>query len=367
MSLPEYSLKNKKVVWFFLFVLLAGGALGFVTLGKKEDSTFVIKSASLVCSYPGATPLEVEQLISEPIEREVQSMRLVHKITSESYYGLSKIMVELDPATGAAEIPQLWDELRRKVLNIQPRLPAGASPVTVADDFGDVYGIYYGLSVDGGFTWSELREWAQRIKTALVTVDGVQKVTLFGEQTPVVNVYVSLAALANFSIRPESIVRTIGQQNTIVNSGEKQAGALEIQILEDGAYKDLGDISNQLLISSSGKQYRLGDIARVERGYADPPQTLMRVNGRRAVGIGISTEADVDVVKAGEKIGRVLGGLTRQMPVGMDLTVLYPEDRIAREANSTFILNLAESVAIVILIIMLVMGFRAGVCPQSRN
>ena len=115
MSLPEYSLKNKKVVWFFLFVLLAGGALGFVTLGKKEDSTFVIKSASLVCTYPGATPLEVEQLISEPIEREVQSMRLVHKITSESYYGLSKIMVELDPATGAAEIPQLWDELRRKV------------------------------------------------------------------------------------------------------------------------------------------------------------------------------------------------------------------------------------------------------------
>ena len=130
-------------------------------------------------------------------------------------------------------------------------------------------------------------------------------------------------------------------------------------------YKDLGDISNQLLISSSGKQYRLGDIARVERGYADPPQTLMRVNGRRAVGIGISTEADVDVVKAGEKIGRVLGGLTRQMPVGMDLTVLYPEDRIAREANSTFILNLAESVAIVILIIMLVMGFRAGVLIGS--
>ena len=365
MSLPEYSLKNRKVVWFFLFILLAGGALGFVTLGKKEDSVFVIKSASLVCSYPGATPLEVEQLVTEPIEREVQSMRLVHKITSESYYGLSKILVELDPATRASEIPQLWDELRRKVLNIQPRLPAGASPVTVADDFGDVYGIYYGLSVDGGFTWAELRDWAQRIKTALVTVDGVQKVSLFGEQTPVVNVYVNLAALANFAIRPETIVATIGQQNTIVNSGEKQAGALQIQILEDGTYKTLDDLSDQLLISSSGKQYRLGDIARVERGYADPPQTLMRVDGRRAVGIGISTEAQVDVVKTGEKIIRVLDGLTRQMPVGMDLTVLYPENRIAQQANATFVLNLAESVAIVILIIMLVMGFRAGVLIGS--
>ena len=365
MSLSEYSLKNRKVVWFFLFILLAGGALGFVTLGKKEDSVFVIKSASLVCSYPGATPLEVEQLVTEPIEREVQSMRLVHKITSESYYGLSKILVELDPATRASEIPQLWDELRRKVLNIQPRLPAGASPVTVADDFGDVYGIYYGLSVDGGFTWAELRDWAQRIKTALVTVDGVQKVSLFGEQTPVVNVYVNLAALANFAIRPETIVATIGQQNTIVNSGEKQAGALQIQILEAGTYKGLDDISNQMLTAASGKQYRLGDIARVERGYADPPQTLMRVDGRRAVGIGISTEAQVDVVKTGEKIIRVLDGLTRQMPVGMDLTVLYPENRIAQQANATFVLNLAESVAIVILIIMLVMGFRAGVLIGS--
>lgn len=303
--------------------------------------------------------------MTEPIEREVQSMRLVHKITSESYYGLSKILVELDPATRASEIPQLWDELRRKVLNIQPRLPAGASPVTVADDFGDVYGIYYGLSVDGGFTWAELRDWAQRIKTALVTVDGVQKVSLFGEQTPVVNVYVNLAALANFAIRPETIVATIGQQNTIVNSGEKQAGALQIQILEAGTYKGLDDISNQMLTAASGKQYRLGDIARVERGYADPPQTLMRVDGRRAVGIGISTEAQVDVVKTGEKITRVLDGLTRQMPVGMDLTVLYPENRIARQANATFVLNLAESVAIVILIIMLVMGFRAGVLIGS--
>ncbi len=364
MTLPEYSVRNAKVVAFFLFILLAGGLAGFFTLGKKEDSVFVIKSASLVCSYPGATPEEVESLVTEPVEREVQSMRGVHKVTSESYFGLSKILVELDPAISAREIPQLWDELRRKVLNIQPRLPSGASPVTVADDFGDVYGIYYGLSVDEGFTWDELRQWAQRLKTALVTVDGVQKVTLFGEQTPVVNVYVSASALANFDIRPETIVATIRQQNAVVGSGEKLAGALEIRILEEGAYKSLDDIADQLLISSSGKQYRLGDIARVERGYAEP-QTLMRVDGHRAVGIGISTEAQADVVKTGERIARLLAAETGRMPVGMELTVLYPEDRIAREANAAFVLNLAESVAIVIAIIMLVMGFRAGVLIGS--
>ena len=365
MNLPEYSLRNGRVIGFFLLVLLVGGAVGFTTLGKKEDSTFVIKSATLLCSYPGATPEEVESLITEPIEREVQSMRRVHKITSESWYGRSKIQVELDPATPASQIPQLWDELRRKTLNVTPRLPEGASPITVADDFGDVYGIYYGLSADEGFAWSELRDWAERLKVSLVTVEGVQKVTLYGEQTPVVDVYVSLSTLANFSIRPETIVATIRQQNTIVNSGEKRAGELRVRLLEDGTYRTLDDLSDQLLISSSGKQYRLGDIARIERGYVEPPQTLMRVDGRRAVGIGISTEEGVDVVKTGAKIDAVLSALTSQMPVGLELTVLYPEDRIARDANRTFVLNLAESVAIVVLIIMLVMGFRSGLVIGS--
>ncbi len=365
MNLPDYALRNARVVWFFLLVLLAGGALGFATMGKKEDSTFVIKSASLICSYPGASPYEVEQLITEPIEREVQSMRRVHKITSESRYGLSKIQVELDPATPAREIPQMWDELRRKVLDVQPKLPAGASNITVADDFGDVYGIYYGLSADEGFSWPELRDWAQRLKTALLAVDGVQKVTLYGEQTPVVNVYISLAALANFAVRPETVVAVIGQQNTIVDSGEKQAGELEVRILEDGTYKGLADIANQLLTSSSGRQYRLSDIARVEQGTAEPPQTLMRVDGRRAVGIGISTEATADVVRTGSGIERLLAAMAGRMPVGMELTTLYPENRIAREATSTFVVNLAESVAIVVLVIMLVMGFRAGLLIGS--
>ncbi len=365
MNLPEYSLRNKNVVWFFLAVLLLGGIAGFMKLGKKEDATFVIKTASLICNYPGATPAEVEQLITEPIEREVQSMRRIYKITSESRYGSSKIMVELTPDTPAREIPQLWDELRRKVLNIEPRLPHGASSVMVADDFGDVYGIYYGLSVDDGFTWSELRDWAQRLKKLLVPIEGVQKISLFGEQSPVVNVYIDLGLLSNFSIRPETIMQTIAQQNTIIDSGERRAGEMEVRILENGTYKSLDDLADQLLISSSGRQYRLGDVARVEEGYASPPSTLMRVDGRRAVGIGISTEAGVDVVSVGRSVDRALEGIVAQMPLGMELDVLYPENRIAREATTTFIINLAESLLIVIAIIMLVMGFRAGVLIGS--
>ena len=344
---------------------MLGGLWGFVRMGKKEDSTFVIKSAVITVVYPGATPLEVEQLVTEPVEREVQSMRRVYKITSDSYYGMSRIMVEVEPSVRPSEIPQLWDELRRKVMNITPSLLDGVANVTVSDDFGDVYGMYYGISADNGYMWDEMRNWAQYVKTRLSTVDGVQKVTLYGEQTPVVNVYIALGTLANFAIRPETVIATIGQQNRIVNTGEKIAGVMEIEILEGSAYKSLDDIRNQLFMSSDGKQYRLGDVAHIEMEYSSPPTSIMRVNGERAIGIGVSTEEYVDVVRVGREVDAVMASIGREMPAGLTLTVLYPENRIAREANYAFLLNLAESIAIVVFIIMLVMGFSSGLVVGS--
>ncbi len=364
-SIPKLAIRNRNITWFLLLLFIVGGAVGFVNLGKKEDSTFVIKSASLICRYPGATPAEVEMLITEPIEREVQTMRNRYKITSDSQYGLSKILVELDPATPPDEIPQLWDELRRKVSDVQPRLPAGASEVVVSDDFGDVYGIYFALSASWGFSFTELRDWAQRIKTKVVTISGVEKVTLYGEQTPVVNLYISLSQLSNFSIRPEQIISTISRQNSVVSSGEKQAGEMRIRVVEQGSYTSLEDIANQLLIAADGKQYRLGDIARVEREYLTPPTSLMRVNGRRAIGIGVSTSGDVDVVTTGREIGKMLKTMELEMPVGINLEILYPEDEIAREATDSFLINLALSVAIVVFVIMLLMGFRSGLLIGS--
>ena len=167
MNLAKYSLDNTKIIYFFLVVLLIGGITSFGKLGKKEDAPFVIKSAVIMTRYPGAEPAEVERLITEPISREIQSMSGVYKIKSESMYGLSKITFELQPSLAANSIPQKWDELRRKVLNIQPQLPSGASTPTVSDDFGDVFGIYYGLTADEGYSYEEMRNWAERIKTRL--------------------------------------------------------------------------------------------------------------------------------------------------------------------------------------------------------
>ncbi len=319
----------------------------------------------LVTQYPGASPKEVEELITEPIEREIQSMRRVYKIKSDSYYGMSKISIELDPATPPDEMPQMWDELRRKVLNVQSQLPQGASVIKVSDDFGDVFGIYFALTADDGFSYHDLREWGQKLKTDLVTIEGVQKVALFGEQTEVVNIFISMSKLANSGINLNSVMQTIKSQNSLINTGEKKAGSIQLKVLAEGTYKNLTDIRNQLISTESGQQIRFGDIAVVEKGYLEPPSTLIRVNGKKAIGIGVSTAPDYDVVKAGESVRMRLAQIEQQIPVGIEMVTLYPEDRIAREANNGFILNLIESVVIVIFIILIVMGIRAGLLIGS--
>ena len=365
MNIPKYSLENQKIIYFFLAVLLIGGIYSFFKLPKKEDSPFVIKTAVLVTQYPGATPQEVEKLVTEPIEREIQAMSDVFQIKSESYFGMSKITIELQPTLSPDYMPVKWDELRRKVANIQPRLPSGASSISVNDDFGDVFGIYYALTADEGYTYDELRDWAQKIKTELSPVPGVQNFYLFGEQTQVVNVKISVPKLANLGIDPNAIQQVMQTQNLLVNTGDINTGNYQLRLRTEGTYKDIQDIRDQLIVTKSGGEVRLGDIATVERGYMDPPSNLMRVDGKRSIGIGVATGAKDDVVAVGNVVADHLKEMEQLFPIGMDLKAIYPENKIAQEANNGFILNLIESLLIVIVIIFIVMGSRAGMLVGS--
>lgn len=365
MNLPVYSLENKKIIYFFLAIMLIGGIYSFFKLPKKEDSPFVIKQAVLVTQYLGATPQEVEKLITEPIEREIQSMSDVFQIKSESYFGMSKISIELQPTLAPDYMPVKWDELRRKVANIQPRLPSGASAINVSDDFGDVFGIYYALTADEGFTYDDMRDWAQKIKTELTPIQGVQKVYLFAEQTQVVNVRISVPKLANLGIDPNSIQQVLQTQNLLVNTGEIMTGTYQLRVRAEGTYKSIEDIRDQLIVTKGGGEVRLGDIATIERGYMDPPSNLMRVDGKRAIGIGVATGAKDDVVAVGDAVAEHLKEMEQLFPIGMELKTIYPENQIANEANNGFILNLIESLLIVIVIIFLVMGSRAGMLVGS--
>ncbi len=365
MNLAQYSLLNKKVVYFFLVVMFFGGIISFVKLPKKEDSPFIIKTAVLITQYPGATPEEVEELVTEPIEREIQSMSEVKSIKSESRFGISKITIELQPSIDPTRMPVKWDELRRKVSNIQPRLPAEASKVSVNDDFGDVFGIYYGLTIDEGYTYKELRDWSQKIMKLLTPIEGVQKVMIYGEQQEVINVKISPEKLNNVGLNPAQLSQILGAQNKMVNTGTVLTGDYQLRILADGTYQSIDDIRNQLVLSRDGQEIRLGDVASVEYGYMDPPSSLMRVNGLRAVGFGVASGAKDNVVEVGERVEKVLKELEAQLPVGIEMLPLYPENKIAVEANNGFIINLMESLFIVIAIIFLVMGARAGLLIGS--
>lgn len=365
MNIPQYSLDNKKVIYFILAIMLVGGIISFFKLPKKEDSPFSIKTAVLITQYPGAKPEEVEKLITEPVEREIQSMSEVYKIESESRFGISKINIELLPTIAPERMPVKWDELRRKVANVQAQLPSGASSIIVNDDFGDVYGIYYALTMDDGFTFRELRDVAQQIKTELTPIPGVQKVQLFAEQTQVVNIFFDIPTMANLGLDPNGIMGIMQAQNLLVSTGELNAGEYQVKLNVDGTYKSLDDIKNQIILSKTGMEVRIGDIATVQAGYMDPPSTLMRVNGKWAVGIGVATGAKDDVVAVGDLVAEHLEDFQSKLPTGMHIETIYPENTIAREANNGFILNLMESLFIVIAIIFLVMGARAGVLIGS--
>ena len=364
-NFTRQSLRNPSVVGFFLAVAILGGIYAFVHLGKREDSTFKIKSAVVTCLYPGATPAEVEQLVVVPMEREFRTLTAVDEISSEAHFGYARMVVELQPDTKPTIIPQLWDELRRKVEDVRPQLPEGVTAIDVADDFGNVYGLYYALCAEEGFSFDELRTYARRVESHLYTIEGVDRVLSAGEQPVQVEIVISPSTLSAFDLRPEAIARAVATQNEVVGLGVRQAGEVVVELTEGTTYTSISDIENQILTADDGKQYRLGDVADVRRAYREPASYVAKVNGMNAVAIAVATNPNLDIVAVGDRVDSLLDGVRAELPAGMELVTLYPENDIARKANYDFLVNLAESVAIVILLVMLVMGWRSGVIVGS--
>ncbi|RLD83146.1 MAG: AcrB/AcrD/AcrF family protein [Bacteroidetes bacterium] len=361
MNIAGYAVNNKQIIYFFLAITLLGGIKAYDMLGKREDAPFVVKEMIITTYYPGASQYEVQEQITEIIEREVQSHPMVDWIKSESRPGFSYVRVSMYQSISGDKFQQVWDEMRRKVLNVQPQLPKEASTILVNDDFGDVFGIYYTLTADDGFSYDELENHAQYIKQKLVTVKDVAKVNLFGIQERIVNVYISEQKLSNSGITPADIQEAITSQNQLVNSGRIQAGKIEVRVDAVGTFQSLGEIEDLIITGKSGNQIRLKDLATVERAYTDPARTKMRMNGLPAIGIGIATRIGGNSVKMGAKVKQKLLEIEALLPIGIEINGVYHEDEVAVEANNAFLINLAISVAIVVFIILLAMGTRAGI------
>ena len=348
MNIAGYALKNKQVIYFFLIITILGGIYAFEHLGKREDSPFVIKQIIFMTYYPGATAEQVEKEVTEIIEREIQTHPLVDFIKSESRPGFSYIKVDMFQWVPKERFEQIWDEMRRKVLNVQSKLPKEASTIIVNDDFGAVFGIYYAITADEGFTYDELEDYAQYVKQQLATANDVAKVQLFGIQDRVLNIYISDEKIANAGITPTDIQTALSSQNQLINTGAIESGMFNVRIDAVGTFRSIDEVRNLVITGKSGNQIRLSDIATVKRAYKDPATQKMRLNALPAIGIGFSTREGGNSVVAGRSIREKLDYVMPQLPVGIEMNNIYSEDMVAlingsksrfTYRNKPFILN----------------------------
>ncbi len=359
MNLAEYAIKKSVITWTLTVVTLVLGYLAFTSLPRLEDPEFAIKEAVVITPYAGASAREVEKEVTEVIEKAAQELGQLKRVQSYSERGLSKVRVIIKDSYGLSELPQVWDELRRKVNDAQASLPPGSGPSIVNDDFGDVYGIYYAL-VGEGYTYSELKDVAELLKRELLVIQDVKKIVFFGEQKETIWVEMSKTKMATLGITRQEIFETLRAKNLPASAGRIKIGSEHVAIHPTGMYTSEKQFGELLISSKGGKLIYLRDVADIWRGYQDPPKEILRYNGKPAIGIAISTIRGGNVVTMGELMEQRIGELTNQIPVGMELEAISLQSASVVAAIDGFVINLAEAVAIVVLVLLFAMGLRSG-------
>ena len=364
MKLVKYFLSKKPVTILLLVLVLAGGLLAYVKMGKLEDAPFTIKQALVLTPYPGASPSEVQSQVTDVLEESIQALGELYYLKTENRAGLSKITVYVKKETRADEMQQLWDKLRRKVSDVQSKLPEGAGPSVVNDDFGDVLGVFYGLT-GSGHSYRELEDEAKLIKNEILKVKDVAKVEIYGTQTPTIDISVSPSVMARSGITMADIARAFEAQNKVVDAGGIDVGSNRLRIESTGNFYSLDDIRNLTIVSRTGERFRLADITRIEESYQTPASNLMRINGQPAVGIAISTVPTGNVVDMAAAVKESLQQMSGSMPEGFELVTLYDQGYESAVANQGFILNLIISVLTVVAILLFFIGFKNGLLIGS--
>ena len=364
MKLVKYFLSKKPVTILLLVLVLAGGLLAYVKMGKLEDAPFTIKQALVLTPYPGASPSEVQSQVTDVLEESIQALGELYYLKTENRAGLSKITVYVKKETRADEMQQLWDKLRRKVSDVQSKLPEGAGPSVVNDDFGDVLGVFYGLT-GSGHSYRELEDEAKLIKNEILKVKDVAKVEIYGTQTPTIDISVSPSFMARSGITMADIARAFEAQNKVVDAGGIDVGSNRLRIESTGNFYSLDDIRNLTIVSRTGEHFRLADITRIEESYQTPASNLMRINGQPAVGIAISTVPTGNVVDMAAAVKESLQQMSGSMPEGFELVTLYDQGYESAVANQGFILNLIISVLTVVAILLFFIGFKNGLLIGS--
>ena len=361
MNIAELSIRYKTITWVFTVVMFVGGILAYERLGRLEDPEFTIKTAKVVTSYPGASAVEVADEVTDLLETAIQEMGQVDLVYSKSDSGLSIITVDIKPENPKETLPQIWDELRRKISDTQPSLPPGAGTSNVIDDFGVVYGILYAVYGDG-YSYKEIKLYAELLQRELLLVDDVGKVDITMDQPEAVYVEISNAQMSQLGIEPAYLYNLLAAENLATPAGKSKVGSMYIRTHLSGEFETIEQLGD-LLIQAAGQgqpSIHLRDIADIYRGYQEPPNTVMRYNGRPAITIGVSTVMGGNVVTMGEAVKKRIAELEAETPIGMELGVISLQSDSVQVSMKGFIVSLAEAVIIVVAVLMFAMGFRSA-------
>ncbi|WP_261858032.1 efflux RND transporter permease subunit [Photobacterium sanguinicancri] len=363
MDIARYTIAKRTSVWVLITLILLGGYLSYLKLGRFEDPEFVIRQAVINTPYSGATAQEVSDEVTDVIEGAVQSLQELKEVKSVSKQGMSEVTVEikLEFANSQAALQQVWDKLRRKIGDVQRQLPPGAGTSIVNDDFSDVYALFFSVTGEG-FTDKQLQDYVDELRRELVLVPGVAKTATLGERQETIFVEMSGERMAKFGVSAEKVYQVLQKQNMVTVAGSIETDAMRIPVIPSANVDSFNDLINmQVSLGDNNAVLRLGDIATVTRGYQEPSTMMVRYNGQRAVGFGISNVTGGNVVDMGDAVKARIAELENQRPLGIELNVISMQSDSVRDSVTNFIDNLIAAVVIVFIVLLLFMGVRSGI------
>ncbi len=364
MDIARLAIKNRVVTLVFTVGLLLGGLNSYNGMSRLEDPEFTIKDALVMTPYQGASATEVEEEVTDALEIAVQQLGQLDKVISKSDRGLSTLTVTVKDQYDKTTLPQVWDELRRKVNDAAGDLPPGAGPSIVIDDYGDVFGVFVAITGDG-YSYAELKDYVDFLKRELLLVQDVGKISTYGERTEAVYVEFDRDQMSQLGIPTSAIIDELRQKNVVADAGRVKVGSEFVTLEPTGGFTSVDQFESLLIRGGEGRQIYLRDIATVRRGYVEPQNTIIRYDGRTAIGMGISTVSGGNVVTMGEALEQRFKELEDQRPVGIEFGIVSLQSDAVTTAISGFVISLLEAVAIVIIVLVVFMGLRSALLIGS--
>lgn len=357
-NLTEVSLKNRALVWYFIIVTAIGGIFFYFKLGRMEDPNFTINQMVVTAAWPGASADQMEQQVTDKLESKFRDIPGVKEITSNTRAGTSVVYVTLRDDVDRSTIRDTWRDVRGFGNDVQSELPSGVYGPYYNDRFDDVFGSVYAITGDG-YSMEELRQAAEKIRRQLATIDKVQKVKLLGVQTEKVYVEIESAKLAELGISPTVLANALKSQNEMTPSGMIETSTDNVYLRYSGIFDDENAVKNTP-IQANGKTFYLGDIATVERRYAEPGDTTMYYNGQPAVGIAVSMEDGGNIITLGNELKTAMTSIQSEMTAGLEIHQVSDQPKVVEESIDDFVSTLREAVIIVLAVSFLSLGLRTG-------